>query len=152
MPCISYAFGGLAYTVHFFLWPLEESNIPHQKPKLVGSVHTFSSPFASPRATTGCPNCREQAQQKVLSNAQIPLTRAVPIEERGDDRRARKYLQERLRWVVVLNNGTKMPRSTMPDLRIKLLLGRNRLGDRTEAPQFRNYEPEEEWDWEKAEL
>ena len=80
----------------------------------------------------------------MLSNAQIPLTRAVPVSGCRDDRSARMYFQERLRWVGVLNNGTRMPKRTMSDLEIRMLLGRHRLEDRTGAPQFRNYKTEEE--------
>ncbi|EFY96031.1 Tyrosinase [Metarhizium robertsii ARSEF 23] len=147
-----YAFGGLPYALHFFLGPLER-NVPyHQQRHLVGSVHTFSAPLTNYQGSTGCSNCREQASDGILSRAQIPLTRSVPVEHRGTHDEAMDHFREKLQWVVVLNTGAKVPSDAVKDLSVTLLLGANQLeGGLEGVPRFGEYEAKE-FDWDSAEL
>ncbi|KAL7936844.1 Monophenol monooxygenase [Trichoderma chlorosporum] len=147
-----YAFNGLSYAIHFFLGSIQRK-VPYQEqPSLVGSIYTFSAPFNGPMGSSGCSNCREQESANVLSHAQIPLTRSVPIEEREDPEKAMEYFNRELRWVAVFDTGAKIPRKAMRDLSFKILLGKNYLGDGiAELPTFGEYEPQE-FDWNKAEL
>ncbi|KAL7900614.1 Monophenol monooxygenase [Trichoderma sp. SZMC 28014] len=147
-----YAFNGLSYALHFFLGPIERK-VPYQRqPNLVGSIYTFTAPFTTPQGATGCSNCRKQAQTGVLSHAQIPLTRSVPIEERRDPEKAMKYLTEKLQWIAVFENGAKIPSKTLPGLLIELLLGKNQLvGGLKGQAKYGNYH-HKEFDWKNTEL
>ncbi|OJD29174.1 tyrosinase central domain containing protein [Diplodia corticola] len=148
-----YALDGLQYALHFFLGRVDR-NIPYQHQRnLVGSVYTFTFPFAGPNGTTRCPNCRQQAKAGVLSHAQIPLTRSVAQDERRTPADARNYFQRELQWVAVLDSGAKIPSKTLGNaLEITLLLGANQLPDGLEGePNFSGYEPVG-FDWKNAEI
>lgn len=149
---LSYAFNGRSYTLHFFLGSIEHNTPYHQQRSLVGSIYTFSASFTTPQGTTGCSSCREQASNRVLSHAQIPLTRSVPIQQRADNGMAMEHFRQNLRWVAVLDTGSQIPRSALGQgFSVELLLGRNQLKDMDELPEFSGYTPQN-FNWDDAEL
>ena len=70
-----YALGGLAYSILFFVGKPPQALSSYQRsPNFVGSISTFSASIEGPNGGIACPNCAQQAKDKVFSKAQIPIT------------------------------------------------------------------------------
>ncbi|KAK8872485.1 tyrosinase domain protein [Apiospora arundinis] len=105
-----YAFGGRSYSLLFFLGDVDKM-VPYGKQKsLVGSIFTFSTVIKrDDRDVITCKNCYEQQRGKVLSRAQVPLTRVVPTGNRQGPEMAIDYLNENLKWIAIHQSGEARP-------------------------------------------
>ncbi|XXH02875.1 hypothetical protein Hte_009263 [Hypoxylon texense] len=147
-----HALGGRPYSLLFFLGAVDHE-VPYRRQKnLVGSIFTFSTTLVE--GATTCKNCYEQQRDKVLSRAQVPLTRVVPIENRQKPEEAMEYFKTNLKWIAVLATGEVVERGSLADLDITLLIGKNQLrGDlgkdgfgRENLFKFDDYQ-KQEFDW-----
>jgi hypothetical protein len=112
-PPKSYALGGKAYTIHFFLGnpPSGEVSTYSRAPNHVGCVYTFSSQVEqTASASAGCRNCAEQKKKGVLSTAQVPITSAllsvaknpdIPQIQSLEPEGVENYLTTNLHWRAV---------------------------------------------------
>ncbi|CAD6447444.1 04d53a49-adef-4fe4-b2d5-252b67654c90 [Sclerotinia trifoliorum] len=137
-----YAFDGHSYTLLFFL-----------DEKVVGSIFTFSTPLDQ-GAT--CKNCSKQEHNKILSRAQVPLTRVVPIENRSSRSEAVEYFRKNLRWIAVRGKkGDVINREDLkPQVKITLSIGVNKLQeDVGKKSLFKYYSYlDQEFDWDETYL
>ncbi|KAI0101334.1 tyrosinase central domain-containing protein [Nemania sp. FL0031] len=136
-----YALDGRSYAVLFFLGEVDNKVPYNQQKSLVGSIFTFST-YLTPGAIT-CKNCYEQQRDKILSRAQVPLTRVVPNAKRENLETAMAYFNENLKWTAVLENGDVINRERLPDLTLTLSIGKNQLQGSLSMEslfKFENYE------------
>lgn len=141
---------GKSYTLLFFLGEVDHTAPYNQQKNLVGSIFTFST--ALKEDTITCKNCYEQKRANVLSRAQVPLTRAVPIEQREESEAAMSYFQENLKWTAINEAGKVVAREKLTDLEITLFIGVNKLQGslgRESLFKFDGYK-EQEFNWESA--
>jgi hypothetical protein len=107
----SYALGGKAYTIHFFLGNPGEISTYSRAPNHIGCVYTFSSQVEqTASASAGCRNCAEQKKKGVLSTAQVPITSAllsvaknpdIPQIQSLEPEGVENYLTTNLHWRAV---------------------------------------------------
>ncbi|KAF5530185.1 di-copper centre-containing protein [Fusarium napiforme] len=145
-----YCLNGKSYTLLFFLGEVDHTAPYNQQKNLVGSIFTFST--ALEEDTITCKNCYEQKRANVLSRAQVPLTRAVPIEQREESEAAMSYFQENLKWTAINEAGKVVAREKLTDLEITLFIGVNKLQGslgRESLFKFDGYK-EQKFNWESA--
>ncbi|OTB01835.1 hypothetical protein M426DRAFT_265564 [Hypoxylon sp. CI-4A] len=121
-----YAFDGCSYSLLFFLGEVESGVPYHRQKNLVGTIFTFSTTL---KQGITCKNCHEQQRNKVLSRAQVPLTRVVPIENRLSPGMAMGYFEENLKWIAIDGTGQVIDRQALKDLELTLAIGTNQLRD-----------------------
>ncbi|EFW99188.1 tyrosinase central domain containing protein [Grosmannia clavigera kw1407] len=128
-----YCLNGKSYSLLFFLGDVDPEAPYNQQKNLVGSIFTFSSALKEDAIT--CKNCYEQKRVNVLSRAQVPLTRAVPIQHRENSAAALEYFQEHLKWTAISEAGEVIAWEKLTDLKITLFIGVNQLhGNKLPGP------------------
>ncbi|RSL54058.1 hypothetical protein CEP51_014774 [Fusarium floridanum] len=145
-----YCLDGKSYTLLFFLGEVDHTAPYDQQKNLVGSIFTFSTALKEDAIT--CKNCYEQKRANVLSRAQVPLTRAVPIEHRETSATAMSYFQKYLKWTAINEAGKVIDRERLTDLKITLFIGVNQLQGRLGKESLFKFDgyKEQEFNWESA--
>jgi tyrosinase len=117
-----YALKGTAYTIKFYLGGPKGENFTHYEPQnYVGSVYTFGG---GSRETDSCSNCKKQADESILSCAQVPLTIQLlhhtidgltdhPLETFDQ---VERYLELHLRWKVYGFGGIEVAKKDYEQL------------------------------------
>lgn len=123
----------------------------HRQDTLVGSIFTFSTPTAKD-GVVPCQNCYAQQCKKVLSHAQIPLTRVVAHDKRRSRQDAMNYFKKSLKWIATYQGGEVVNREHLTDLKPTLFIGVNQLQKnigKKSLFEFDKYE-RQDFDWGSA--
>lgn len=127
-----YALNGHSYSIKFYLGgPKEKNETIFSRENMIGQVYSFSGGGRDPEANAGCVNCEKQAEAKVMSRAQVPITLQLmhhvlddqedhPIE---DFLQVEKYLELHLRWKYIQLGGLERPASDFPNTKISVWKG-----------------------------
>ena len=123
-----------SFTISYFVLRSPQDNLGNNTdvvldPALIGLTHIFTSPIEA------CPNCAEQATEKVLVRNTVPFTSQlldyVSIGQLNsmepDD--VLKFLKGRLRWRVVKADGQSIDPRTIPSLAISVSAKRTVLDE-----------------------
>ncbi|KAF4981580.1 hypothetical protein FZEAL_2646 [Fusarium zealandicum] len=137
-----YALDGRSYTIKFYLGNPKDQEETHFDPRnLVGSVYTFGGGVR--RTQESCANCKTQADNHVLSCAQVPLTTQL-VHLAVDRARTHSvnsftdietYLKDHLCWRFVGFGGVEIEDTEalelFPETKITVLRGAGEPRDET---------------------
>ncbi|KAK6541879.1 hypothetical protein TWF694_007656 [Orbilia ellipsospora] len=119
---------GESYTIHLFIGDIDETQAFASQESYVGCIFNFSSPYD----TSGCQNCREQAEENIHCVGQVPLTRRLLDDLQAekldafDPERIANYLEEGARFKVRVRNsqGADVPLATLePTFKVAVFAG-----------------------------
>lgn len=127
-----YAMKGHSYAIQFYLGSKTDSDVTvFSHANFLGQVYTLSG--AVRENPSGCENCKNQADAKVLSRAQVPIT--IPLLHQATDNEdihpiesfirdeVDEYLEKHLRWRFVALGGAEKPADDFPDTLISVWRG-----------------------------
>jgi hypothetical protein len=128
-----------SFTITYFVLQSDNATIAPAAdfavdPALVGVSHAFTSPVET------CPNCREQAEEKLVARNTIPITSQlldyVAIEQLHsmEPHDVLPFLKTRLRWRIVKANGERVDPRTMESLEIRVSSKKTQLDEQTHQP------------------